>query len=179
MAKKTRVTKKPGGRAVGRATPATRRAPAARAHPAGAKGAGAKKPAAAARQVIDPGWSWDDDFPLSQGVRIGDFLYLSGQIPVDDDGNLVGRGDLRAQTRQTFENIKTVLDQAGASFADIVKMNTYFTTDIHDYEEYFAVRREYLGDNKPASTGVQVAALAFEGLMLEVEAIAYLAARRR
>jgi reactive intermediate/imine deaminase len=134
---------------------------------------------ARARQLIDPGWQWDRDFPLAQGVRIGDLLYVSGQISVDADGNLVGRGDLRAQTRQVFENMKSVLDKAGATFQDIIKMNTFFTADIHNYEDYFAVRRDYLKGNRPASTGVQVVALAFEGLMLEVEAIAHLARGRR
>ncbi len=130
------------------------------------------------RQVIDPGWKWDDDFPLGQGVRVGDFLYLSGQVSVDSDGNVIGKGDLRAQTRQVFENIKKILDMAGASFQDVIKMNTFFVADIHDYEEYFAVRREYLKDNRPASTGVQVKALAFEGLLLEVECICYLPRKR-
>lgn len=132
-----------------------------------------------ARQMIDPGWKWDRDFPLCQGVCVGDLLYLSGQISVDADGHLVGGGDLRAQTQQVFENIKTVLDKAGATFQDIIKMNTFFTADIHNYEDYFAVRRGYLKGNRPASTGVQVVALAFEGLLLEVEAIAYLPRGRR
>jgi len=126
------------------------------------------------KQVIDPGWKWDDNFPLSQGLKIGNFLFLSGQVSVDSEGRVVGKGDLKTQTRQVFENMKTVLEKAGATFDNIVKMTTYFTTDIHNYEDYFAVRREYFKGSNPASTGVQVAALAFEGLMLEVEAIAYL-----
>ena len=126
------------------------------------------------KQTIDPGWQWDDNFPLSQGLRIGNFLFLSGQIAVDAEGRVVGKGDLGAQTRQAFENMKTVLTQAGATFDNIVKMTTYFTSDIQNYEEYFAVRREYIKPPYPASTGVQVAALAFAGLMLEVEAIVYL-----
>jgi 2-iminobutanoate/2-iminopropanoate deaminase len=129
------------------------------------------------KTLIDPGWEWDDDFPLAQAVKVGDLLFLSGQIAVDSKGEVVGRGDLRTQTRQVFENIKTLLARAGATFDDIVKMNTYFTTDIHDFQDYFAVRREYFKNSRPASTGVQVVALAFEGLMLEVEAVAVL--RRR
>ena len=126
------------------------------------------------REVIDPGWRWDENFPLSQGLRVGDFLFLSGQVAVDCEGRLVGGGDLRAQTRQVFENIKAILEKAGASFDDVVKLTTYFTADIRDYEDYFAVRREYFKGANPASTGVQVTALAFEGLLLEVDAIAYL-----
>jgi reactive intermediate/imine deaminase len=126
------------------------------------------------KRVIDPGWQWDENFPLSQGLRVGNLLFLSGQVAVDSDGTIVGRGDLKAQTRQVFENIKTILGKAGATFDNVVKMTTYLTTDIRDYEDYFAVRREYFTGINPASTGVQVAALAFEGLLLEVEVIAYL-----
>ncbi len=124
--------------------------------------------------IIDPGWKWDENFPLSQGLKIGNLLFLSGQVAVDTDGQIVGKGDLGAQTRQVFENMKTVLEQAGATFDNVVKMTSYFTTNIQNYEEYFAVRREYFTKFNPASTGVQVAALAFEDLLLEVEAIAYL-----
>ena len=70
--------------------------------------------------------------------------------------------------------MKTVLEQAGAGFDNVVKMTSYFTTNIQNYEEYFSVRREYFTKFNPASTSVQVAALAFEDLLLEVEAIAYL-----
>ena len=124
--------------------------------------------------TIDPGWKWDRNFPLSQGLRVGDFLFLSGQIAVDADGNVMGKGDLREQTRVVFENIKTILDKAGATFDDVVKLTTFFTADIHNYQDYFAVRQEYFKNHKPASTGVQVAALAFPGLLLEIEAIAIL-----
>src|SRR5262245_47905030 len=108
------------------------------------------------KHVIDPGWNWDADFPLSQGLKVGNLLFLSGQVAVDSDGTIVGRGDLKAQTRQVFENIKTILEAAGASFDNVVKMTTYFATDIHNYEDYFSVRREYFTGVNPASTGVQV-----------------------
>src|SRR5262249_16610762 len=126
------------------------------------------------KHVIDPGWTWDENFPLSQGLRVRNLIFLSGEVAVDSEGNIVGKGDLKAQTRQVFENIKTILGKAGATFDNVVKMTTYLTTDIRNYEDYFAVRREYFKGVNPASTGVQVAALAFAGLMLEVEVIAYL-----
>ncbi len=128
----------------------------------------------AEKRVIDPGWTWDEKFPLSQGLRVGNLLFLSGQVAVDSSGTIVGAGDLKTQTRQVFENIKAILERAGATFDDVVKMTTYFTTDIRNYEDYFSVRREYFKGINPASTGVQVAALAFEGLLLEVEVVAYL-----
>ena len=128
-------------------------------------------------QYIDPGWNWDEDFPLSQGIRIGNLVFLSGQVPFDADGNVVGVGDLRAQTRQVFENIKGILQEAGAGFEDVVKMTTYFTVDITEHDkvsDYFMVRTEYFGDHKPCSTGVQVTALVDPELMLEVEVVALL-----
>ncbi len=126
---------------------------------------------------IDPGWAWDADFPLSQGLRIGNFVFLSGQVPFDKDGNVVGEGDLRKQTRQVFENIKGILEEAGASFQDVVKLTTFFTIDITDHDkvsDYFEVRKEYFGDHRPCSTGVQITALVDSRLMLEVEAVALL-----
>ena len=128
-------------------------------------------------QFIDPGWNWDEDFPLSQGIRTGNLVFLSGQVPFDGDGNVVGVGDLRQQTRQVFENIKGILQEAGSTFQDVVKMTTFFTVDITDHDkvsDYFEVRREYFGDHKPCSTGVQVSALVDPDLMLEVEVIALL-----
>ena len=99
---------------------------------------------------IDPGWKWDADFPLSQGIRISNFVFLSGQVPFDRDGNVVGIGDLRKQTRQVFENIKVILEKAGATFQDVVKLTTFFTVDITDHDkvsDYFEVRKEYFGDH--------------------------------
>ena len=128
-------------------------------------------------QYIDPGWNWDENFPLSQGIRTGNLVFLSGQVPFDADGNVVGIGDLRAQTRQVFENVKGILQEAGAGFHDVVKMTTYFTVDITDHDKvsaYFEVRKEYFGNHKPCSTGVQVTALVAPELMLEVEVVALL-----
>jgi len=74
-----------------------------------------------------------------------------------------------------FENIKLILEKGGASLKDVVKMTTYFTADLQKkMDEYFAARREYFGDSNPPSTGVQVLALAFPGLLLEVDVIALL-----
>ena len=126
---------------------------------------------------IDPGWAWDADFPLAQGLKIGNFVFLSGQVAFDSDGNVVGEGSLGEQSRQVFENIKGILAAGGATFEDVVKLTTFFTVDITDHAQvtdYFEVRKEYFGDHKPCSTGVQVSALVDARLMLEVEAVALL-----
>lgn len=125
---------------------------------------------------IDVGWKWDDDFPLSQIVRVGDLLYLSGQVAVDNEGNVVGENDLAAQSRQIFENMKTVLASAGADFSHVFRLTTYFSIDLTEEatKAYWNVRKEYFGRHRPASTGVQVNALIYPSLMLEVDAIAVL-----
>ncbi len=125
----------------------------------------------ARRRNVDPGWTWDDRLPLAQGKQIGNTIYVSGQVAYDPDGNLVGEGDMKAQTRQVFENIRTVLESAGSSLKDIVKINTYIT-DGSKFMDMLAARSEVFGDDPPASTAVVVAALAFPGLLIEVEAIA-------
>lgn len=130
--------------------------------------------------VIDPGWKWDKDFPLAQGLKLGNLMFLSGQVALDSDGRVIGKGDLRAQTRQVFENIKLILGKAGGSLQDVVKMTTYFTCKLSPKRtrEYFEVRRAYFKDHRPASTGVQVSALVDKDLLLEVEVMAILRSKR-
>jgi enamine deaminase RidA (YjgF/YER057c/UK114 family) len=107
-------------------------------------------------------------------ARGGRLVFVSGQIAVDREGNLVGRGDLGAQTRQVFENLRVALDAAGASFGDVVKLNYYV---VGFRPEQLAVIREVRGrylpaEAPPASTLVGVTALAMDGLLIEVEATA-------
>jgi 2-iminobutanoate/2-iminopropanoate deaminase len=123
------------------------------------------------RRTIDPGWTWDDRLPLAQGRQIGNTIYVSGQIAYDSNGNLVGEGDIKAQTRQVFDNIKSVLERAGSGLKDIVKINAYIT-DGSKFMDMLAVRSEIFGNDPPASTAVVVQALAFPALLIEVEAIA-------
>lgn len=79
------------------------------------------------KQIIDPGWGYHHAFGYSQAVRAGALIFLAGQMPVDTNGAVVSAGDIRGQTRQTFENIKAVLAAAGASMGDIVDMVSYHT----------------------------------------------------
>jgi 2-iminobutanoate/2-iminopropanoate deaminase len=123
------------------------------------------------RRTIDPGWAWDDRLPLSQAKQIGNTIYVSGQIAYNSEGRLVGEGDMKAQTRQVFENISEILESAGSSLKDVVKINTYIT-DGSKFMDMLAVRSEIFGDDPPASTAVVVAGLAFPELLIEVEAVA-------
>lgn len=123
------------------------------------------------RMKIDPDWTWDDDFIYSQAIRAGNTVYISGQVALDETGKLVGKGDMKAQTHQVFKNIGAVLKRAESSLADIVKL-TIFTTDMSRLGETHEVRAEILPEPPPASTAVEVTALVFPDLLVEIEAIA-------
>ena len=135
------------------------------------KGAAAPVPDSGLARIIDPGWSWDDKLPLAQAKQIGNTIYVSGQVAFNAQGKLVGKGNMKAQTRQVFRNIKAVLRAAGAKMEHVVKINTYIT-DADKFMDMLEARGDIFGDNPPASTAVVVAGLAFPGLLIEVEAIA-------
>jgi reactive intermediate/imine deaminase len=107
----------------------------------------------------------------TDAVRIGQLLFVSGCVPVDAEGRLVGGDNVVEQARQTFANIGAVLDAGGSSFADVVKV-TVFLTDIDDRPKINPVRQEVFGDSRPASTLVEVSRLAIPGAKIEVEAVA-------
>jgi 2-iminobutanoate/2-iminopropanoate deaminase len=111
---------------------------------------------------------------FTDAVRAGDLLFISGVVPVDGDGNLVRADDVVEQARQVFANLAAVLAAAGATFADVVKVNVYLT-DIADRPRINPVRQEIFGDVRPASTLVEVSALAVPGAKIEIEAVALLA----
>jgi len=107
----------------------------------------------------------------TDAVRAGDLLFVSGCVPVDGAGRLVGGDDVVAQARQVFANMAEILAAAGASFADVAKV-TVFLTAIGDRAPINAVRQEVFGAARPASTLVEVSALAIPGARIEVEAVA-------
>ena len=106
-------------------------------------------------------------------VETGDatWIYVSGQIANNLEGKLVGSGDLRAQTRQVFENLRAILAANGATFADVVKIGTYLTT-LDDLAGMREVRSEYLTSEPPASTAVQVVALVIPDALIEIDLVA-------
>jgi 2-iminobutanoate/2-iminopropanoate deaminase len=106
----------------------------------------------------------------------GALLFLAGQIAVDDDGALVGAGDMVAQARRIFEVVGDILAAHGAGFADVVHIRT-FLTDLGMLPEYGQVRRELFPDPPPASTTVEVSRLFRAGALLEVEVTAAAPAR--
>ncbi len=107
--------------------------------------------------------------PYSQAVRAGDTVYLSGQIPLDPGTGLVVEGDIEAQARRAFENLKAVCEAAGGSLDRIVRAGL-FLTDLGDFARVNAVMGEYFQAPFPARSTVQVSALP-RGVRFEVDAI--------
>jgi reactive intermediate/imine deaminase len=107
----------------------------------------------------------------SHAVRAGGLLLISGQVPLDEAGEVVG-ADLESQARQAFRNLGAVLAAAGVTFDAVVKLS-YFVTDIGQVAAVRAVRDEFINTaNPPASTLVEVSRLFLPGLLIEIEAIA-------
>ena len=101
----------------------------------------------------------------------GKIVYTAGQLARDIDGNCVGKGDMRAQMEQTFQNLDRCLKAAGATWADVVKTNT-FVTDFDEFQKCADIRMRYLGVATPTSTTVGVTRLAGPDFMIEIEAVA-------
>jgi 2-iminobutanoate/2-iminopropanoate deaminase len=119
---------------------------------------------------------WKQAFSQIVTVKSGSMLtaYLSGQVSVDQDNNLIGENDLEKQAAQAFQNLQKALDSVGATTKDVVKINIYVknykTSDAGVVGEAF--RKAFSHENLPASTWLGVQSLALEGMLIEVDAIA-------
>lgn len=121
------------------------------------------------------GMSWEKEYGYAQAVKVGDTIYLSGQVSHDDKGNIIGLRDMEAQMRQAYINIQNVLAQYGATMNNIVEEILFVT----DMDTAFAAatkcRREiFSGTPIVASTIVQIQRLAFPELMIEIRCVAKL-----
>ncbi len=108
--------------------------------------------------------------PLVPGVRAGNTIYVSGQLPLGGDGKLVGKGDVGAQTRQVLENVRKIVEAGGGSLPDVVKVNIYLANMGH-FEEMNRAYAAFFGDLRPARATVE-ARLAGPDFLVEMEAIA-------
>ena len=109
--------------------------------------------------------------PYSQAVRAGDFIYASGQIPINPETGDICSDDVKAQAKQALENLKAVFEAAGYSLNDIVK-TTVFVTDINDFSSVNEVYASYFNSEPPARSFVAVKALP-RNAKLEIEAVAW------
>jgi reactive intermediate/imine deaminase len=107
--------------------------------------------------------------PYSQAVRVGDTVYLSGQIPLDPNSGLVVEGNIEVQARRAFDNLRAVCEAAGGSLDKIVRAGL-FLTDLGDFAKVNAVMGEYFHAPFPARSTVQVSALP-RGVQFEVDAV--------
>ncbi|QOR66707.1 RidA family protein [Cytobacillus suaedae] len=107
--------------------------------------------------------------PYSQGIVVNNLFYSSGQIPLTASGDLI-TGNIKEQTTQVFENLKAVLDAAGASLDTVIKA-TVFIKDMNNFAELNEVYGEYFGNHKPARSCVEVARLP-KDVLVEIEVIA-------
>ncbi|HZK90705.1 MAG TPA: RidA family protein [Stellaceae bacterium] len=101
----------------------------------------------------------------------GRLVFIAGQLARDPNGNIAGPGDMRAQLEQTFKNLSACLEAAGATWADVVKTNTY-VTDYEAFSQCRDVRMRHFGVATPTSTTIQISRLAQPGAMVEIEMIA-------
>jgi enamine deaminase RidA (YjgF/YER057c/UK114 family) len=103
------------------------------------------------------------------------WIFVSGQVPLDPQGSLVGAGDMGQQAERIFEELRIALEAAGATLHDVVK-TTFYTTDMSCYDQVVAVRNRYFDAiHPPASTNVEVRRLVQEKWLLEIEATAVVA----
>lgn len=115
-------------------------------------------------------------FLISQAIRVGNLVYLSGQASLDRDGNVVGAGDFDAQAEQTFANLKAVLEAAGSGLDRVVKV-TIFLKDMANFSKILDLRKRYFSKPYPADTIVEISALGLPELEIEIEAIGLVGGR--
>lgn len=122
---------------------------------------------------FNPAEVWSPFGAFSMAVLQGDgqVIHLKGQVSLDKDGRVVGAGDMRAQVRQTLENIRTVLESVGGQMGDIVSL-THYATDIEKFMQAGDVRKAFFAEPYPVTTTVEVARLYRPDLMIEIAAIA-------
>lgn len=124
-------------------------------------------------EYVQPGSLPRPSGPGSHAVKVGNWVYVSGMVSVNAQGEVVGRGDARAQAEQVLQNLRACLEAAGGSLADTVELVIYMV-NMADYRPTVTdARLRHFGDHRPASTVVGVTALAHPDFLLEIKAVAH------
>jgi len=110
--------------------------------------------------------------PYSQAMKAGDFVYVSGQLPMNPKTGEMVTGSIKDQTKQSLENAKAILEEAGTSLQNVVK-TTVFLQNMNDFADMNAVYAEFFTDHKPARAAIEVAKLPL-GADIEIQMVAYL-----
>jgi enamine deaminase RidA (YjgF/YER057c/UK114 family) len=122
------------------------------------------------REIINPeNVHWP--FGYTHVCKIGDTVHVSGQLALDQEGKIVGEGDMVLQTEKTYENLKKCLESVGATINDIVMLRI-FVTDLEAFQKTGDIRKKYFGKYRPVTTGLEISRLYFPEALIEVEATA-------
>lgn len=114
--------------------------------------------------------AYESSAPLSQAIRHGDTVYISGNVPVDPDSEELVEGGVGPQTRQVLENVEAILEEAGTSMDNVIRAGV-FMTDMDSFDEMNEVYKEFMSEPYPARTAVK-AEMANPDILVEIDVIA-------
>ena len=125
------------------------------------------------KEIKSFGLPWERQYGYTQAVKVDDTIYLSGQVSHDDNGDIVGRGNMETQMRQAYANIRKLLEQYGAKMENLVEEVLFVTNMNKAFDAAVKCRKEiFSGPPAVASTIVQIQRLAFPELMIEIKCVA-------